>query len=271
MTNNRPSGRMLIPRSRRLAIDVLHFHRTIEACAHDRQFDLAHVASLRTRLPHRISWSLLFIKAFAIVAARRSVLRQSYQSWPWPHIYQHSDNVAMMATHRIHNDEPWVLLSRFERPEQVPLPALQTKLDRYLTEPVPLIFRQQWQLSALPTLLRRILWWWNLNITLSAKAHRSGTYFLTTLAGKGVEIQDPPGYLTSNLTFGPLDDHHRCRVTMLYDHRLMDGSLVADCLIEMESVLNGAIADELKTLVVPTDGYSAENSQKTVTAKGHSA
>lgn len=230
-------------------MDVLHFHKQSATCAHDRIFDLSRVAELRSRVPVRISWSLLFVKAFALVAARRPVLRQTYQNWPWPHLYQHTQNVAMIATHRIHREEPWVLWSRFVQPETQSLIDMQKRLERYLTEPVPQAFRQQWQLSGLPTIFRRLLWWWTFNIAVSRRAHRSGTFFLTTLAGKGVEIQDPPAFLTSNLTYGPLDEHQRSRVTLSYDHRLMDGSFVADTLIELEQALNGPVAVELQSMI----------------------
>jgi hypothetical protein len=249
VTTNRTSGRQLIPRSRRLTLDVLHYHKQAATCAHDRLFELNRVAELRSRLKARISWSVLFIKAFGIVAANRPELRQSFQRWPWPHLYLHAQNVAMLATHRVHADEPWVLWSRFVQPELQSLPSLQARLDRYLTEPIPQAFRQQWQLSGLPTIFRRILWWWTFNVALSKRAHRAGTFFLTTLAGKGVEIQDPPAFLTSNLTYGPLNEQGRCRVTMSYDHRLMDGSFVADCLIELEQTLNSAIAAELQEII----------------------
>ena len=249
MSKPKPSGRLSIPRSRRLTLDVLHYHKQSATCAHDRLIDLSRLAELRSRLPVRISWSILFIKAFGIVAADRPVLRQTFQRWPWRHLYQHSQNVAMLATHRVHQEEPWVFWSRFVQPEAHPLPVLQAKLERYLTEPVKKIFRQQWQLSGLPTFLRRTLWWWTFNVAVSKRAHRSGTFFLTTLAGKGVEIQDPPAFLTTNLTYGPLDEQNRSRVTMSYDHRLMDGSYVADCLIELEKVLNGAITAELEAIV----------------------
>ena len=249
MTTQKAFGRLSIPRSRRLTLDVLHFHKQSATCAHDRVFDLSRLVELRSRLPTRISWSLLFIKAFGIVAADRPVLRQTYQRWPWPHLYQHSQNVAMLATHRIHRDEPWVFWSRFVQPEQQTLLEMQARLDRYQAEPVSRIFRQQWQLSGLPTFLRRMLWWWTFNIAVSKRAYRSGTFFLTTLAGKGVEIQDPPAFLTSNLTYGPLDEQNRCRVTMSYDHRLMDGSFVADCLMELDQVFQGAIVAELEEMI----------------------
>ena len=155
----------------------------------------------------------------------------------------------MLAVHRMHQDEPWVFHARFERPEARPLLLLQIDLNRYTTDPADQIFRRQWQMSGLPTIIRRVLWWWTLNVALQDRTRRVGTFFLTTLAAKGVEIQDPPAYFTSNLTYGPLDQHHRCRVTMSYDHRLMDGSTVADCLIELEQTLNGAIADELEQII----------------------
>ncbi len=241
--------RLALSRSRRLTIDVLHFNRRVPTCAHDRRCDLSRVAQLRSRLPVRISWSLLFIKAFALVARKHCVLRQSYIEWPWPHVFEHPHSVAMLATQREHRGEPWLFWSRFMQPELRTLAELQHALDQYQAEPVEKIFLQQWRLSGLPTFLRRCCWWWTLNFAGAKRAKRVGTFFLTTLAGKGVEIQDPPAFLTSNLTYGPLDESGCCRVTLSYDHRLVDGSTVADCLIELEATLNGQIADELEAMI----------------------
>jgi len=252
MQRSKKAGRIAIPRSRRLTLDVLHFHRQVDTCAHDRSFQLGRLAELRDQLPQRISWAVLFIKAFALIAIQRPVLRQTFQRWPWNHLYQHPYSVAMLATHRMLDDEPWVFHSRFEKPDEQTLAQLQHALERYTSEPVKKIFRKQWQLSGLPTFVRRILWWWTLNIAVHQRTRRVGTFFFTTLAGKGVEIQDPPAYFTSNLTYGPLDEQFRCRVTMSYDHRLMDGSTVADCLNELESTLNGVIADELLQIIEET-------------------
>lgn len=257
MPTSKNSGRMALSRSRRLAIDVVHYNRRVPTCAHDRRFDLSRVAEVRSRLPVRISWSLLFIKAFSLVAQKHAVLRQAYIEWPWPHVYQFAHSVASLATHRAHDGEAWLFWSRFVRPEERSLIELQQALDRFKSEPVEKIFLQQWQLSALPTFLRRCFWWWTLNFAGARRAKRVGTFFMTTLAGKGVEIQDPPAFLTSNLTYGPLDESKRCKVTMSYDHRLMDGTVVADCLIEMESILNGEIACELQAIIDSADRTAA--------------
>ena len=77
---------------------------------------------------------------------------------------------------------------------------------------------------------------------------RSGTFFLTTIAGHGAEIQHPPAFLTSNVTYGPIDERGKSRVTIAYDHRLMDGRLVANVLAEIEAALSGPIANELESI-----------------------
>ena len=52
--------------------------------------------------------------------------------------------------------------------------------------------------------------------------------------------------MTTGLTFGPLDHDGRMKVTLVYDHRLMDGSFIADRLLDLEQQLNGAILAELR-------------------------
>lgn len=257
MPSSERSRRLGLSRSRRLTIDVLHYHRRMPTCAHDRQCDLSRLAELRSRLVVRISWSLLFIKAFAVVAEKHRVLRQTYIDWPWPHVLEEPDSIAMLATQREYRGEPWLFWSRFMQPARCSLAEMQQSLERFQTEPIKKIFQRQWQLSGFPTFVRRCFWWWILNIAVGKRAERVGTFFLTTLAGKGVEIQDPPAFLTSNLTYGPLDKHGRCRVTISYDHRLMDGSTVADCLIELEQTLNGEIAEELEKMIATNVGTAA--------------
>lgn len=242
------SRRFILPRSRRLTTDVLHFSRKVPLCPHDRVCDLSLLRDLRSQMPVRISWSLLFIKAFALVAQQRPVLRQLYFSYPWATVYEHPFSVAMLAVHRDFRDEPWLFWGRFVQPETKSLSELQAALVRYQTEHVERIFRQQLRLSGLPTALRRTLWWWNLNVSGKARARRTGTCFLSTLAGQGAEIQSPPAFLTSNMTYGPLNEDGRCRVTISYDHRLMDGHVVASALHDLEQMLHTQIVDELRHL-----------------------
>ena len=61
----------------------------------------------------------------------------------------------------------------------------------------------------------------------------------------------PPSFQTGVISYGPIDTHGRSRVTIAYDHRLMDGLLVADGLKRIEQILNGVLADELSALLNP--------------------
>ena len=80
------------------------------------------------------------------------------------------------------------------------------------------------------------------------RAKRLGTFFLSTLSGKGVEIQIPPAIQTGCLTYGPLNSQGRSRVTLAYDHRVMDGALVAGILKRLEEVLLETLRPELLQL-----------------------
>ena len=250
--------RMAIPRSRRLVIDLLRLSQQVPTTAHDRIIDLSVVAAARERAAQRISWSIVFIKAFAIVAAKYPPLRQIYMRWPWPHLYQHPNSVAIVVTHREFEEQPWIFWSKFYQPETTPLTQVQARLHRYLTEPVPFAFRKQWEMSALPSWLRRIAWWSLLHVSGQRRVKRCGTFFLTTISSRGAEIRHPPGFLTSGLTFGPIDEHGCSRVTLAYDHRLLDGHMVADILADLEQSLNGVIAAELAAIPAAAGDLAAQ-------------
>lgn len=242
----RSGRRKRISSSRSLPRDVLHFFLDSPTCPQDRVIEIGRVDELRRALPRPISLPLLFLKAFGIVAAKYPELRQFYRRWPWPHILENDQNVAMMVVQRQHRGEPWVLWARFLEPENQPLDELQAALDGYVKGPVEETYRRQLQLAGLPTPLRRMLWWWTLNVSRK-RSKRLGTYFLTTLAGQGCTIQHPANFLNS-LTYGPIENG-RTRLTLAYDHRLMDGVLVARALKQTERVLNGTIREELERML----------------------
>ena len=54
--------------------------------------------------------------------------------------------------------------------------------------------------------------------------------------------------MTTGLTFGPIDHNGGMKVTLVYDHRLMDGAYVADRLNELYKELTGPVLSELQGL-----------------------
>lgn len=248
---------MPVPQSRALVSDILHFHESIPTCAQDRLIPLAELNELRTQLRKRVSWPAIFLKGFATVADRNSKLRQTWQNWPWPHIYQHASSSGTVAVSRQFRDDDWLFWGQFPNPQATPLEEIQARLDRFSQGNVEVVFRKQLLLSSLPRLARRLIWWWQLNLAGEKRVKRTGTFSLSSVAGRGAEIQHPPGFVTSVLTFGPINSEGKSRVTIAYDHRLMDGAFVADRLEELEAELHSSIRAELLALQCPDSRKAA--------------
>jgi hypothetical protein len=242
------SRRRRLPPSRRLVCDLLHFARRVPLFPLERSCGLGELAELRQRAPCKISWSVLFLKAYGLVAMEYAQLRQAYLSWPWPHLYEHPHNVALLAINRADSEGDRLYWGRFIQPEQRTLVDLQTKLNRYKSEPPRSVFRTQRRLSRLPTLLRRSGWWLALNLSGAQRARLMGTFGMSTLAGQGAVNRFHPTCLSTSLTYGPMDASGQVLVTLLYDHRIADGNCIAAALADLEVILRGPIASEVKSL-----------------------
>jgi len=247
--NARPGRRRFsIPRSRALVCDLLQLEKSLPTVSHFREFDLSHLGKCRNEAVAKISWPILFIKAYALLAAKHPALRQSWMRFPRPCLYQHPHSVAMLSVKRSYEDEEWLFFASFDKPDQKDLAGLQGRLDNYRNEPVERVFRRHYKAAHLPTWVRRSLMWIWLHWMGDRRARKMGTFGLTTVGSRGAVIQNPPGILTSTMTYGPFDESGKCRVTIAYDHRLMDGWYIAEILGELESILNNEIAEELKGL-----------------------
>lgn len=180
-----------------------------------------------------------------LLSAEFPELRQTWYRWPWAHLYQHPVSVGALAVQRCHKDEPWLFWGKVPEPERRSLTEIQQAIDVFQTEAVSRLYRNEIRLAQLPTLLRRLIWGWNIHVGKAQRARRLGTFFLSTLAGQGAEIQIPPAIHTTCLTYGPLNEKGITRVTLAYDHRVMDGALVAACLARLESILIETLPHEV--------------------------
>lgn len=237
-----------MPPSRRLTWDLLRLNRQVPLCAHDRKCNLSLVAEARSNVQPRVSWPALMLKAFGLMAQQFPEFRQTWYRWPIAHLYQHPYSVAAMTVQRVHKEQPWLFWAMISNPETMALPDVQLALDEYQSGPIRPQYRDMLRLSRLPTLIRRLFWGWNFHVAKAGRSERLGTFFLSTLSGKGAEIQSPPSIQTGCLTYGPLDEQGYSRVTIAYDHRVMDGALVADALQCLEEILNTSIRQELQQL-----------------------
>jgi hypothetical protein len=90
--------------------------------------------------------------------------------------------------------------------------------------------------------------WWNLHTASRKRAKRMGTFSVSTLASHAAYNRLHPSPLTTSLAYGPLESDGRALVTLLADHRLLDGVPVARALERLEQVLLGEMVDELRQL-----------------------
>ncbi|MFV0445030.1 MAG: hypothetical protein ACK5Q5_15760 [Planctomycetaceae bacterium] len=244
--------RQLVPRSRRLSCDVLHFHRQVPLCVQHRSVQLEKVNCLRRGTKTRVALPVVMLKACSLAAAEIPELRRAWLGGPVSSLYTHPESVAMLVIEREYLGERWLFWGRFRAPEETPLPELQARLDQYLHGDVRSQFGRQLQLSSVPNPLRRALLWWNLNVSGRSRARRMGTFVLSTLAGRGTEIEFPPAFHTANFTYGPIGPDGRSRLTLAYDHRVFDGAVAAEALDRIEDVLHGRLSVEMEALVSPS-------------------
>ena len=242
--------RLRIPTSRATVCDILRYDRYVPTFAHDRMCNVAELAEARGQANVRISWPAIWMKAYALNAQSFPRLLQTWMSWPRPHLYQHHAHVGTLVVHRRFEDDDWLFWGQISDLEHRSLADIQQQIDAYQTKPVEEIFRRQLWLARQNSFVRRLCWWLTFHSSGAKKCKRLGTFFLSTISGKGAEIQDPPSMLTSALTYGPLDRVGNTRATITYDHRLLDGHHIADVLKGLESTLQMPILQELRDLSV---------------------
>ncbi len=240
--------------------DLLHFARTVPSVPVSRVMDLGPIAKTRSMRRLRPSWSVIFMKAFARVASRRSALRRCWLTVPRTRLYEHPVSIGSMALERSHEGEPAIFVGLFRAPESQSLMELQEALDWYKNTPLEEIglYRRAIRTSKLPQLIRRFLWWSSLRINGAIRARRLGTFGVSSYGALGAESLHPISPLTVTLTYGPIGEDGQVTVKLIYDHRVLDGAEVARRLAEIEAELNGPIRDELRGVVDGVESTSPE-------------
>jgi hypothetical protein len=245
-----PSRGVNLPLSlpRRMVCDLLHFAHRIPTVPVQRVVDVSRLIELRERAGVHVGWVAVFLKAFAVVAAERPELRRAYLPYPRPRLYQHPFSVASVAVEREYGGEHGVFYARIPRPEALGLVELDAVLKRFKTAPVEEVYDFLFRFYSLPRPVRRLIWWYVLNLRGSRKAEFMGTFAVTVYSALGAESLHPLSPLTSTLNYGVIGADGRVPVRVVYDHRVMDGATVARALARLDEVLNGEVADELAAL-----------------------
>jgi hypothetical protein len=242
-----------LPVGRGVINDLAVLGRRVPLFPIDREMQLADVAAARAASARRIGWAACFIKAYAIVADEMPVLRSWLVSGFTPRLATSSFSVASLAVNRTDDGVDRLFLARLPAPDTRPLDRIQTFIDRHTSAPIEEVYRRQIELERIPGWLRRKILWWNMHSAAPKRTARIGTFSMSSLAGAGVGNHFHPTICTTSLCQGPLDDAGRCRVTIIADHRVLDGITVAKALHRLEEVLVCDIATEIRSLQAASD------------------
>jgi hypothetical protein len=214
-----------------MVCDLLHFSHRVPTVPVQRVIDLSRLAELRKRPGAHVGWVALFTKAFTRVATEMPELRRAYLPYPQPRLYQHPFSVASVAVEREYAGEKGVFYDAL--------------LKRFKTAPVEEVYRFLFQFYRLPRALRRLIWWYVINLRGSRKAEFMGTFAVSVYSALGAESLHPLSPATTTLNYGIIGPDNRVTARLVYDHRVMDGGTVARALARLDEVLNGDVADEL--------------------------
>ena len=238
-----------LPAGRGAVNDVAVLGRAIPLFPVDREMRLAVLADARSAAPRRIGWAACFLKAYALVARELPPLRSWLVRGLTSRLATSSQSVATLAVNRPDDQgSDRLFFARLPAPDALPLVAIQAFIDRHAAAPIDEVFRRQLELEMVPGWLRRTILRWNMNSTSPKRPGRIGTFSMSSLAGFAAGNHFHPTLCTTSLCQGPLDDAGRCRVTVIADHRVLDGATVARAIQRLEELLVREIAAELRNL-----------------------
>lgn len=243
-------SRLPLSTPRRLIVDLMHVSRQVPSVPMERRLHLAPLVAARQAAEPRPSWCALFLKAYALVAARQPELRRAYIPFPRAHLYEHPVNIAAVAVERQVEGEAAVLFAHLRAPEEQSIRDLEAHLRRCKEDPLDSIglFRRVLFVSRLPWPIRRLAWWLGLNLSGYRRARTLGTFGVSVTAGQGAGALHLISPLTTTLHYGVFEADGTLPVRLTFDHRVLDGATVARALSDLERVLLGEILHEVRGL-----------------------
>ena len=251
--------RVKFSNGRRLVDDVIAMSVNMPTASLCGDYEAPRVAKFRRQTRPKITWNVLYMKAYAAVCAKTPTLRQSYVSFPWGHLYQHDYNVCMMTIVREYKGEERLFFARFNRPDEERLELLQAQHDYYRQAPVEEIkqFRHQIMFAKFPRIIRRFGWWALFNLWPPKRASHMGTFGMTISGYRGAYGARMLGPNTTTLGVDPLPRKGKSKILLTFDHRVIDGAPACKALQELNHILTTAIREELADII----GVDAETGE----------
>lgn len=238
---------------RRLVCDLVEIARRMPIAPIERTLELSELARLRRRARPKISWQVLMMRAYALVARDNPLLRRVYVGWPREYYYEHPENVCLLTISREVEGENQLIFARFNQPENHSLAQLQEQFDNFRSLPLDQIkhFKHQVRFSKMPRFLRRIGWSLLMNWMPASRAKLMGTFGMSLSGLRDTYGTWHLGPGTTILGYDQFCADGFARLTLTFDHRVLDGKPAFDVLASLNSVLRGQMCNELKMMCPP--------------------
>lgn len=238
---------------RRLVCDVIAIARQMPIAPIERTIELAELVHLKRMARPRISWPVLMMRAYAIVARDNPLLRRVYVGLPRQHYYEHPENVCVLTISREVDGREQLIFARFNQPENYSLAQLQEQFDNYRRLPARQIkhFRHQIRFSKMPWLVRRFGWSLLTRWMPASRAKLMGTFGMSLSGFRNTLGTWHLGPCTTTLGYDQFCIKGNARLTLTFDHRVLDGKPAVDVLESLRAVLQGQMCAELNMMCLP--------------------
>ena len=242
--------RIALSNGRRLVDDVIRMANQTPLAGLSGDFDFSTLAKYRRLAKPKISWNVIYMKAYAQACRRMPELRQGYASFPWPYLYEHDKPVCKMTIAREYQGEERLFFARFNSPDYYALPELQAKYDHYRKAPIESIkqFRHQIRFAKTPAMLRRLAWWMLFNVWPEKRATHMGTFGMSISGYNGVYGSKHLGPNTTTLGVDPMPRGGKSKLVLTFDHRVLDGTPATRAFSLMQRMMKNRIHRELAAL-----------------------
>ena len=237
-----------IPLHRRWVVEGMHLAWRNPSVAVESVVNVADAAAARAAASSRVSWVSIWVRALALASRKWPVLRTSYVSFPWPHLYVHPSMIAMVVIEREWDGVRAVFgaivknldarsVHEIERETLVPL-----KTDPILSFSD---FRRLILSVRLPFPLRRLVYSVAHGFSGAVRSELFGCTVVNPMGlprTKNLHSSTPASFMFMP---GKVQANGDVTIQLYWDHRLIDGRELDDMLREIESIMNKEIAAEL--------------------------
>lgn len=242
--------RVPMTNDRRLVCDIVQLASRMPIVPLEKTFDVAELARVRRMVEPKISWAVIMMRAYGLVSAAHPVLRRVYVPLPWQHFLESPESVCMMTINRKVDGQDRLVFARFCRPEQYTLQQLEEQFDNYRKQPLEnlKLVRHQLRFASMPWWVRKIGWGLMNRLMPRGRVKMTGTFGMSLSGLRDTWGTWHLGPCTTTLGYDQLCRNGKARITLTFDHRVLDGMPAFEILGEFEKTLKGQILGELSEM-----------------------